>query len=181
MFHSVQYDENLLLRNSYDFFNSSKAVCEGYVDVFYMLGNKCGLDVSYVSSQSKNHVWNAVKIDGEWYNIDMTINIRERTPYRVFLMSDAHYENLTNGNQQQEDASDPQAGTESNQTDDSDKSQNDSVEAPKQTPEEIAYNEAQALFEMGEYEAAAMAFFKSFLPSMEENSFLLAANFFIRA
>lgn len=52
-----------------------QANCEGYAKTFNMLANDLGLKsvlITGVTDKGENHAWNQVKIDGEWYNIDVT-------------------------------------------------------------------------------------------------------------
>lgn len=51
-----------------------KAVCSGYARAAKMLLNRVGIECRLVSGMSKNsgHMWNQVKIDGQWYNLDVT-------------------------------------------------------------------------------------------------------------
>jgi len=63
---------------------SRRAVCDGYAGLFKLLGQAAGLEVENISGYSKgysysvegtdsiNHAWNAVKIDGQWQLIDTT-------------------------------------------------------------------------------------------------------------
>lgn len=46
------------------------AICGGYTDLMAIFLNDLKIENYKVSS--KNHVWNAVKIDGVWYNLDLT-------------------------------------------------------------------------------------------------------------
>ena len=50
------------------------AVCSGYARAFYLLASCCGLECDYVSGQGngEGHAWNMVKLDGKWYNVDVT-------------------------------------------------------------------------------------------------------------
>jgi transglutaminase/protease-like cytokinesis protein 3 len=66
-----------------------KGVCEGYSDAFWMLMDILNIDCQCVYGGG-NHEWNIVKIDGEWYNIDVTWNDGLRNKY--FLISDAKLE-----------------------------------------------------------------------------------------
>lgn len=47
-----------------------KAICSGYTDAMAIFLNRLGLDNYKISSE--NHVWNYVKIDGNWYHLDLT-------------------------------------------------------------------------------------------------------------
>lgn len=81
-------------------------VCNAYATLFDKLGTKAGLDVRYATGQSKKtgeaHIWNMVKVDGVWYNIDVTWddptitfnegyveNIDDYVIYEYFLKSDS--------------------------------------------------------------------------------------------
>ncbi len=50
------------------------AVCDGYAYAFKLLCLKVGVDCELVTGTSKGegHAWNHVKVEGEWYNIDVT-------------------------------------------------------------------------------------------------------------
>lgn len=47
-----------------------KAQCSGYADAFLQTAKLCGLDVRYV--YNKTHAWNLIKLDGDWYHVDVT-------------------------------------------------------------------------------------------------------------
>ena len=66
-------------------FQSKMAVCTGFANLFESIGKEMGLEIltisgfakgySYVegsSTKESNHVWNAVKLNGEWKLIDST-------------------------------------------------------------------------------------------------------------
>lgn len=50
-----------------------KADCEGYADLFYLLSSLAGLETRYIvgALDGTGHAWNAVKLDGEWYFVDV--------------------------------------------------------------------------------------------------------------
>lgn len=51
------------------------AVCAGYAKMFVCLAGEAGLESIYVVGYaSGSHAWNQVKVDGKWYNIDVTWN-----------------------------------------------------------------------------------------------------------
>lgn len=66
----VQGNEN----DAYGVFVDGKAVCEGYSKAFQVLCNKADIDCIQLMGivDSDNHVWNCVKIGGDWYQIDVT-------------------------------------------------------------------------------------------------------------
>lgn len=52
-----------------------KANCEGYSKAFNLLASEAGLRSVVVigrTDKDENHAWNQVKVNGEWYNIDVT-------------------------------------------------------------------------------------------------------------
>jgi len=53
-----------------------KAVCQGYALAAYRLLTEAGVDTRYITGQvhGQNHAWNKVKVDGKWYNLDITWN-----------------------------------------------------------------------------------------------------------
>lgn len=48
------------------------AVCQGYALAYKYLLNKLGIECGMVTSEKLNHAWNYVKLDGQYYNVDVT-------------------------------------------------------------------------------------------------------------
>ena len=68
-------------------------VCEGYSRTFMYLMNRLGIRCVVVSSESMNHMWNMVCINGSWYHVDCTwddpvMNSQGRCLHSYFLKSD---------------------------------------------------------------------------------------------
>ena len=65
------------------------AVCEGYARSFQMLMNGLGVDCVGVMGNSSEqlHIWNAVKLDDNWYNVDLTWNDREESYARYIYFN----------------------------------------------------------------------------------------------
>lgn len=57
---------------AYGILVEGKGVCEGYGNAFKLIVNALGLECYKVESGYYNHVWNIVKVDGEWYHADLT-------------------------------------------------------------------------------------------------------------
>ena len=54
---------------------NGKANCQGYTDAFYLLGTLAGLEVHKVFGMAgEGHCWNAVRLDGWLYTVDVTFN-----------------------------------------------------------------------------------------------------------
>ena len=49
---------------------NGEAQCAGYADAFLQTAKACGLEARYVYNSS--HAWNLVKIEGDWYHVDVT-------------------------------------------------------------------------------------------------------------
>lgn len=62
--------------NNYSAYNcivDKKCVCQGYALAYKLiLQDYLGIDCEIVLSDSQNHSWNYVKIDGKWYHVDLT-------------------------------------------------------------------------------------------------------------
>lgn len=70
-------DEDMWQRYSpYGALIQHKAVCEGYSEAFQLLLNCAGIESTVVVGKSDGnaHQWNIVKIEGSWYNLDITWN-----------------------------------------------------------------------------------------------------------
>lgn len=71
------------------------AVCEGYSNALDILCYLSGIECIRVNGVSNggSHAWNKVKIDGQWYNIDVTwddpVSSRPLLRYDYFLVSDS--------------------------------------------------------------------------------------------
>ena len=65
------------LPHAFDIYGAAiegKAVCEGYAKLFQYLCYCTGINSTQIlgTSEGSNHMWNAVKVDNEWYQIDVT-------------------------------------------------------------------------------------------------------------
>lgn len=47
-----------------------KAKCAGYSDAFLQTAKACGLEARYIYNSV--HAWNLVKLEGQWYHVDVT-------------------------------------------------------------------------------------------------------------
>ena len=53
---------------------NGRAICQGYTEAMGYLLSCVGIESSQITgkSQEGNHIWNSVKIDGDWYQLDVT-------------------------------------------------------------------------------------------------------------
>lgn len=90
---NMEYDINNQKRSAYEALVNNKALCVSYALGFKYLADKAGLNCICVISDSLDHCWNMLYIDGEWYNMDATTD--DPTPdyygyvsHKYFLVSD---------------------------------------------------------------------------------------------
>ena len=75
---------------------NGNAVCEGYSRAMQLLCGTQGIDCHLVYGSASNngvdyigHMWNQIKIDGKYYNLDVTLNdIDDSTVYDFFNVTD---------------------------------------------------------------------------------------------
>ena len=62
--------------NTYGILCEQKGVCQSYAYAFNAIAHEAGLDTTMVtgSLDGGGHAWNAVKLDGKWYMLDVTNN-----------------------------------------------------------------------------------------------------------
>ena len=64
--------------NPYGFFVLGKGVCYGYASTFQLLMDMAGVECRTVNglagSERATHAWNMVRLDGEWYFVDVSWN-----------------------------------------------------------------------------------------------------------
>lgn len=62
--------------NPYGFLTGRKGICLGYASTFHLLMELSGVECLTVEGSSRggtaDHAWNLVKLDGEWYAVDVT-------------------------------------------------------------------------------------------------------------
>jgi len=57
---------------TYSMYINKKGVCQAYAYMYMYLLSKMGMESGYISSDTINHGWNAVRIDGNFYQVDIT-------------------------------------------------------------------------------------------------------------
>jgi transglutaminase/protease-like cytokinesis protein 3 len=64
--------------NPYGVFFNKKAICSGYTSTFQLFMDLLGIECITVNGFARNmeteHAWNMVRLDGEWYCVDVTWN-----------------------------------------------------------------------------------------------------------
>ncbi len=67
------------------------AVCEGYARTAELIFSLCSMDSYYVVGDTPQggHAWNLVKVDGQYYQLDITWNDTSYQPNAYFLVTDS--------------------------------------------------------------------------------------------
>lgn len=71
----IEENEGGYCATAYGCLVQNEANCEGYAKAFDLLASRMGLEsvlVTGTTDDGENHAWNQVKVDGSWYNIDVT-------------------------------------------------------------------------------------------------------------
>ena len=95
-------NENDKSFTAYNVLVTGKGVCEGYARAYSYLLSLVGVDSKCLNNESKGHLWNLVKIGGNWYHVDVTSDdpLPDDLGYvrhKYFLLSDAKLLNSTSG------------------------------------------------------------------------------------
>lgn len=77
--------------SAYGMLIDGKAVCEGYSRAMQLLSSYAGLQCMLLTGQSNNvnHMWNVIKINGNWYHLDITWSDSSTLIYNYFNVDDA--------------------------------------------------------------------------------------------
>ncbi len=91
---NTRYDVTGTGRSAFDVLNLGSAVCQGYTLTAFEMLREAGIEVAIIAGVPEmNHVWNMVKVCGNWYHLDVTYNdpLPDAAPtvrYDYFLKSD---------------------------------------------------------------------------------------------
>lgn len=71
---NISTDDRESYHSAYGLFYDGYVVCAGYTLAYSAIMQRLGIDCKYVVSSEMQHAWNSVKIDGYWYNVDLTFD-----------------------------------------------------------------------------------------------------------
>ena len=98
---NYEYDHSMVNRSDYDGYMTGKMVCQGYCTAAFYLLSEMGIPARVVLGSSEDyqkdtdHAWNVVRVDGKWYNMDVTWDDGGWLPdYTFFLKSDADFTSI---------------------------------------------------------------------------------------
>lgn len=88
--------------NAYGALIENIAVCDGYAKAYASILEKLGISSRIVSSDSMNHAWNLVSVDGSWYHVDATWDDPTwdsigRAGHNYFMLSDTAISDANHG------------------------------------------------------------------------------------
>lgn len=102
---NCEYDQENLKNGSvpetshstYGVFADRIAVCDGYALSYKYLLSRVGIDCYMVTSDEINHAWNLIKLDGQYYQVDVTWDdpvwdLVGRSGHTYMLRSDANFD-----------------------------------------------------------------------------------------
>ena len=84
-------DEEDWSHTPYGFFTTGQTICVGNATTFKLFMDVLGIDCEIIhSTEEGEHAWNIVKIDGDWYHVDLTFDNGDKHPlYSNFNVTDA--------------------------------------------------------------------------------------------
>lgn len=79
-------------QSAYSGLVNRRTVCAGYARAFQYLMQQMGIPCYYCTGYAgENHAWNIVKLDGDFYNVDVTWDDTEPNTYHYFNKTDQDY------------------------------------------------------------------------------------------
>ena len=85
----VEYDENAEFHQSpYSALVYGKSVCAGYARAFQYIMLELGVPTYYCTGETQGHAWNIIKLDGGYYNVDVSRADTKSSPERYFNRTD---------------------------------------------------------------------------------------------
>ena len=87
------FDDQNQCYSAYGAIINGKAVCQGYASLFYRMCREAGIPARIITGLGNGgaHAWNIVKLDGAYYNVDVTWDDTEDSNYNYFNKSDSEY------------------------------------------------------------------------------------------
>lgn len=94
---NIIYDDALIKEGTYNALLKGSSVCNGYALAFQRIMDEMDIPCKYVTGTSfgVGHAWNIIKINGKWYNIDVTWDDSSEDDfyYDYFLKSPKDFKN----------------------------------------------------------------------------------------
>ena len=68
----IEYDQSLESDDLFDLLLLGRGTCQAYTQAYTAVLRECGIEAHFVASDSIEHIWNCLLVDGEWYHADLT-------------------------------------------------------------------------------------------------------------
>lgn len=94
---NYSYDETMGSSDAYNMLLTGKGTCMAYTALYGYILRQYGIENTVVKSSQLNHIWNAVQLNGEYYNVDVTWddpiggNVFS-TSHKYLMKSDEYFE-----------------------------------------------------------------------------------------
>ena len=90
---SFSYDGTETIYDAYHLFRSRTGVCQAYALAYSAILRELGMESVLAVSEEMGHAWNVVKVDGEWYHVDLVYDDPQpdrcgRVLHDYFLLTD---------------------------------------------------------------------------------------------
>jgi hypothetical protein len=69
---NFSYDNSYTVYNLMDFVEYGTGVCQAYYQAYSYLMEEFGINSYPIQSESLNHIWNVIELDGDYYQVDAT-------------------------------------------------------------------------------------------------------------
>lgn len=94
---NYSYDETRGSADVYNMLLTGQGTCMAYTGLFGYIMEKCDIENTTAKSEQLNHIWNVVKLDGEYYNVDVTWDdpiggVSFSTSHKYLLKSDYYFD-----------------------------------------------------------------------------------------
>lgn len=88
---NAYYDNTYSHHSGFCIFLHRTGVCDAYTAAFHWLLEAAGIESLEIGGEARGdgHTWNLVRVDGQWYHVDVTWDDTSTDNQRYFLVSDA--------------------------------------------------------------------------------------------
>ena len=86
--YEYDYSNSDVIHDAYRMLITGRGVCSAYANLFKAICNRLGLGCEVVWTKLDNHDWNVVRINGFWYNVDVTWDDTGAGKQEYFLVPD---------------------------------------------------------------------------------------------
>ena len=87
------YDESETIYDAYRLFRTRTGVCQAYALAYSAILRELGMESALAVSPEMGHAWNVIRVDGEWYHVDLVYDDPQpdrtgRVLHDYFLLND---------------------------------------------------------------------------------------------